>query len=112
MENNTIALAKKGKNKAAMLHILTSHWVITDTDREAADVTNYFLLYWNTDYFKESIKDGCIVDVDGNIYCVIWHDCSPYDIKHHYTVAISFRRSSIGNFALVSPQSQHCKPNL
>ena len=101
--NNTLALAQRGLNKNKLLHILTTQWELSTEDRDNTNITNYFLLYWETKYFKDSLKDGCIFDSEDNNYCVIWYGCKPHQIATSYEVIISFRRSSLGNFALVAP---------
>ena len=69
--------------------------------------TNYYLIYWEPEFFKTVIEQGNGTITRGGItYLVVYHSCTPTELKEASQVKLSFRKpkkeySSVG-YVLVS----------
>jgi hypothetical protein len=101
----TLSLHLQGFNKSKRVHMyeLINNWELYNVNegKTVPLLYSYFLLYWQGSYLKRTIKDGTIRDLADIPYIVVWYNCKPHEAFRAEQVAISFRASAIGNFALV-----------
>lgn len=51
---------------------------------------HYCLLYWNPEYFYTQMIDGVVIKNDIR-YLVIYHKCTPTEVRKRNQIALSFR---------------------
>jgi len=97
-----LSLAKAGKDKTALLSIVTNEWELTDEHMTELDLTAYFIKVWEGPYFKQQIKEGTIYDIESDDkYAVIYRGCTPSNAFKAHRLILSFRSTNVGNFVLV-----------
>lgn len=84
------------------LNTILSQWNIPERVRDKLE--KYYLLRWQTDYFKIFMKSGVIVH-QGQEYQIIYHDCLPAHLDSTPEVMLSFRKlaSLKYGYVLVKP---------
>ena len=87
----TIAYKKHGVQKSIATYMCNNHWTIP---QEFLDLfQTHFLRSWEKDHFFKCLEYGTIT-YHNCTYQVIYHRCSPYDIKRLYCdeqLLLSFR---------------------
>lgn len=99
---SALTVAKHGKDKAALLSILTNVWELTQEQMDDIGLLEYYLRKWSGQYLRDSIHQGTLTD-DTNTYAVIYRNCTPAIAFNSSQVRVSFRASRIGCFAIVQP---------
>lgn len=102
-----LAISTEPRSKTQLLSLLTGCWNLRqpiNMDYIGTVLTSYYLQHISGSQLRNRVYNGMVRSVADNLdYAIIYHRCYPQECFESDQCRVSFRASSIGNFALVQP---------